>query len=183
MKLPFAFAGVLLLLASGCKKNDLDPDGLVPATQAGENTGDFLLNGRPYRPGRDSAYPGPAVSAGWYKIWGGRQITVTMGRQFDRDDTVLNIVLPRLTGPGAFTITDGVSPVVIAGNRPYVLYSAIHPSPARRFLTRPTAVGRVELTRYDTVARVVSGTFEATLREYQGPDSVVITKGRFDCKF
>ena len=181
MKLSFALAGALLL--ASCKKNDVDADNLVPATQSGKNTGDFLLNGQPYRPGRGSAYPGPAVGAYWSKIRGGRKITIIMGRQFDRDDTGLNIVLPRITGPGTFTITEGVSPVIIAGNQPYILYSVDHPSPARHFLTGPTAVGRVELTRYDTVAHVVSCTFEATLREYQGPDSAVLTKGRFDCKF
>lgn len=59
--------------------------------------------------------------------------------------------------------------MIIAGNRTCVLYSAIHPSPAWRFLTGPSAVGRVMVTRHDTVARVVAGTFEATLHEYQGP--------------
>jgi len=181
MKFLSAFAGALLLV--NCKKDDFDADGLVPATQSGKDTGDFLLNGQPYRPGRGSAYPGPAVGAYWSNIRGGRKMTVIMGRQFERDDTGLNIVLPRITGPGTFTITEGVSPVIIAGNKPYVLYSATHPSPARHFLTGPTAIGRVEVTRYDTVARVVSGTFEAKLREYQGQDSVVLTKGRFDCKF
>ena len=108
---------------------------------------------------------------------------MVMNRLFDRDDTGINLVLPRISGPGTFTIIDGVSPDVIAGDRPYVSYRITAPSPARQFLTGPTAVGRVEVTRYDTVAHVVSGTFEATLREYQGPDSVVLTKGRFDCKF
>ena len=88
-----------------------------------------------------------------------------------------------LTGPAVFLFTDGVSPVVIAGDRPYISYRITAPNPARQFLTGPAAVGRVEVTRYDTVARVVSGTFEAKLREYQGPDSMIITKGRFDCKF
>ncbi|OGX86012.1 hypothetical protein BEN47_13625 [Hymenobacter lapidarius] len=178
------FLGLAALLAtSACKKDDFDLDGLVPATQSGKDTGDFLLNGQPYRPGRGSAYPGPAVGAIWSNIRGGRKITVVMGRKFDRDDTGINIVLPRITGPAVFTITDGVSPVVITGNRSYIIYGITQPSPARQFLTGPAAVGRVEVTRYDTVARVVSGTFEAMLREFQGPDSVVITKGRFDCKF
>ena len=181
MKLPFAFACALLL--ASCKKNDLDPDNLVPATRVGKNTGDFPLNGQPYRPGRGSAYPGSTVGAFWSKIRGGRKITVVMNRLFDRDDTGINLVLPRITGPGTFTITDGVSPVVIAGDRPYISYRITAPSPPRQFLTGPTAVGRVEVTRYDTVAHVISGTFKATLREYQGLDSVVLTKGRFDCKF
>ena len=44
-------------------------------------------------------------------------------------------------------------------------------------------MGRVEVTRYDTVAGVISGTFDAKLREYQSPDSLALTKGRFDCNF
>ena len=181
--LPALAAVLLLLAASSCKKDDLDPDGLVPATQDGKNTGDFLLNGRPYRPGRSSANPGPAIGANWYKIRGGRKVVVILGREYTNDATVLNIVLSRITGPGPVVITDGVSPVVVTSDRSYILYEITHPGQARRFLTGPTAVGRVNVTRYDTIAHVISGTFEAKLREYQGPDSLALTKGRFDCSF
>lgn len=172
-----------LLAASSCKKENADPDGLVPATQEGKNTGDFLLNGRPYGPSNGSAYPGPSVGANWYKIRGGRQVVVILGRKYKDDDNSLNVVLSRITGPGTFAITDGVNPIIVTGDRSYMIYGIYKPTPYRYFLTGPTAIGRVEVTRYDTVARVISGTFEARLREYQGPDSVVISKGRFDCSF
>ncbi len=171
------------LLLAACKKDNPDPDGLVVATQEGKNTGDFLLNGSPYGPGRSSAYPGKAVSAFWSKIRGARQVTIVLGRIYDKDQTVLNIVLTPITRPSVFNIADGVSPVIVSGNKSYIAYEITHPGQARYFLTSPTALGRVEVTRYDTVAHVISGTFVAKLREYQGPDSLVITKGRFDCTF
>lgn len=40
----------------------------------------------------------------------------------------------------------------------------------RIFLTGPTAKGTLIVTRFDTVARVVSGTFELTVREDSGTD-------------
>lgn len=176
-------AALLVLGNSSCKKSDPDPDGLVTATKEGKNTGDFLLNGTQYGPGRGSAYPGPSVGANWYKIRGGRQVVVVLGRKYTNDATVLNIVLSRITGPGPVAIVDGVSPVIIAGDHSYIIYEITHPGQPRRFLTGPTALGHVNVTRYDTIAHVISGTFEALLREYQGSDSLNITKGRFDCTF
>gem|GEM_PF-4158760 len=59
----------------------------------------------------------------------------------------------------------------------------IPPAIRRYYLTGPGAPGTIIVTRFDTVAHVISGTFEAKLREYNGPDSLTITKGRFDCTF
>ena len=72
-----------------------------------------------------------------------------------------------------------------SGERSYIIYEVpgVYPAIHKDYLTGPTSPGEVTITRFDTVARVVSGTFEARLREYNGPDSVRITKGRFDCSF
>lgn len=177
-----ALAAVLLLVA--CKKETADPDGLVPATQEGKNTGDFLLNGVPWGPKASITSTGNPVGARWDKIRGGREVTLIFVRYGQNDEVIANVRLPYITQPGIFTLADVVNPFIVAGSgKAYMSYAIFHPSPARRYLTGPTYLGRVEVTRYDTVARVVSGTFEAKLREYQGPDSVSITKGRFDCKF
>ena len=179
-KLPALALAALLLPA--CEKDTVGPDGLVKATQEGKNTGDFLLNGTAYGPGRSDARPGVPVSA-YRSSVNKKKITLFFNRLYNQDETGLNIVLSDITHTGLVTISDGVSPAVISGNKSYILYSISQPSPARYFLTGPTALGRVEITRYDTVARIISGTFEAHLREYNGPDTLHITKGRFDCTF
>ena len=63
------------------------------------------------------------------------------------------------------------------------MYTIIEPSPRRSYYTGNAARGQVIITRFDTVARVVAGSFEAKLREEGGPDSLNITQGRFDLTF
>lgn len=53
----------------------------------------------------------------------------------------------------------------------------------RVFLTGPTATGSLTVTRFDTVARVVSGTFDLTVQEETSPETHQLTQGRFDYTF
>ncbi|HEX8350348.1 MAG TPA: hypothetical protein VF598_10330 [Hymenobacter sp.] len=48
------------------------------------------------------------------------------------------------------------------------------------FYTGPDAVGGVTITRFDTVAHVVSGTFDLTVQEENGTETHQLTDGRFD---
>lgn len=187
MKFLSAVAGLLLLVS--CKKVDVDADGLVPATQAGKNTGDFLFNGAPFGPLPRVSSPGTKpVGAFWGRSGRRRRLQLSFFRE-ERDARgtvrLLNLFIANPQQPGTYSLVEPVSPFVVSGAQSYASYSipGIFPQPYAYYLTGPTAVGRVELTRYDTVARVVSGTFEAKLREYNGPDSAAITKGRFDCTF
>ena len=87
--------------------------------------------------------------------------------------------------PGTYRLTDLISPFVLPGPQSGAKYTLPYTTPSYRpyYLTGPTSPGQVIITHFDTVAHIVSGTFEAKLREYQGLDSLVITKGRFDCTF
>jgi hypothetical protein len=179
-----------VLLLSGCKKENLDPDGLVPATQSGKNTGGFLLNGQPFNPQPRVSAPGDkAVGASWGRSSSGsRNVQLSFFRQ-ERDDNrtehLFDVFIANIRSTGTYGLLDSVNPFVVPGARTFGIYTApgIPPAIRRYYLTGPTAIGRVDVTRYDTVAHVISGTFEAKLREYQGPDSLGITKGRFDCTF
>ncbi|MBC8085548.1 MAG: hypothetical protein H7Z21_20305 [Hymenobacter sp.] len=50
-------------------------------------------------------------------------------------------------------------------------------------LTGPTATGTLIVTRFDTVARVVAGTFELTVQEEISPETHQLTAGRSDDAF
>lgn len=182
---------LLLLALLACKKDNIDPDGLVRATQQGKNTGDFLLSGKPFNPLAAVATPADKpVGASWYHSRkGSSSIQLSFFRQErdkDRTESSLNIYIAHITAAGTYPLVDPVNPFVIPGAQSSAQYETRGDDLARSkryFLTGPISPGQVLITRFDTVARVVSGTFEAQLREYNGPETLSVTKGRFDCFF
>jgi hypothetical protein len=177
-----------LLLLAACKKDTVDPDGLVPATQDGKNTGDFLLNGTPFSPRPRITSPGnKPVGASWghsSRQQGYVQLSL-MREDDDRRVRNLNLIIANIKRTGTYRLNDVVSPAVVPGPQSFAVYELPYNASAYKpyYFTGPTSPGEVIITRFDTVARVVSGTFEARLHEYNGSDSVRVTKGRFDCSF
>ena len=176
------------LTATSCKKDNTDPDGLVAATQEGKNTGDFLLNGQPFSPRSRVTAPGDTpVGATWgHSSRGVSNVQISFSREDDNRKTRLfNIYIGSIRQLGTYQLVELISPVVAPGIRSFAKYTLPYTTSSYKpqYITGPTSPGEVIITRFDTVARVVSGTFEGKLREYQGPDSVLITKGRFDCAF
>jgi hypothetical protein len=183
-RLPLLF---VLLVGAGCRKDAPDA-GLPPATQEGKNTAGFLLNGQPWLPQRSPLTTGPfPFGATWSRrpYQGGRGLQLHFSRhRSDADVTALNLLFPDVRRPGTFALNQAIDPASIAGPRPpFAVYSVYEPGPDRLFYTGATARGQVLITRFDTVARVVAGTFAATVREDGGTDSLRITQGRFDLSF
>ena len=176
------------LLAAGCKKDDTDPNGLPKATQDGKNTAGFLLNGQPWLPAKNPSSPGtPPVGANWSSsvYRGGKALQIFFIRYSSSQDvTALNFIFHDVRRAGTFNLDQDIDPVLISGPRPpYAVYSIYEPGPDRKFYTGASARGHIIITRFDTVARIVAGTFEAKLKEDGGADSLSITQGRFDIKF
>ena len=181
------FLAIVALLAAGCKKEDPEA-GLPLATQEGKNTGGFLLNGQPWLPAKNPDLPANSpVGATWVsKVYrGGKALQIFLSRHPNANEyNVLSFIFHDVRHVGTFDLNQDIDPVVISGPRPpYALYSIYEPGPKRAFYSATTARGQIIITRFDTVARVVSGTFEAKLKEDGGPDSLSITQGRFDAKF
>ena len=181
--LPLAVA----LLAAGCKKDDTDPNGLPPATQDGKNTAGFLLNGQPWLPAKNPSLPANPTVGALYGPLTQRvlRLSVSLYRYQDSNNSQgINLYISGIRQPGSFQFNQKIDPLIISGPQPhYGFYSVITPSPRRSFYTGSDARGQVIITRFDTVARIVAGTFEAKLKEDGGPDSLSITQGRFDIKF
>jgi hypothetical protein len=176
-----------LLLLAACKKDNVDPDGLVPATQDGKNTGDFLLNGTPFSPRPRITSPGNKPVGAYWGHSSRRQGELDISFFREDDDRRVrgcNILIYGIKKPGTYLMNGLASPNLV-GSRSFIIYEVpgVYPAIYRDYLTGPTSPGEVIITRFDTIARVVSGTFEARLREYNGSDSVRVTKGRFDCSF
>lgn len=185
---PYLCLCLAAALLAACKKEEADPNGLPPATQEGKNTGGFLLNGQPWLPAKNPSLPGTSpVGANWISRInrGGKALQIILERHPSSNDyTALNFIFSDVRHAGTFNLNQDIDPVVISGSRPpYALYSMYQPIPKRLFYTGSAARGQIIITRFDTVARVVAGTFEAKLKEDRGPDSLSITQGRFDLKF
>ena len=190
MKTPLLLAAALLFggaLAS-CTKENLDPDGLVPTTQEGKGTGDFLLNGVAFGPRPSAGCQACApVNAYWGRSAHGHNDDVQLSfYRYDNPnkDQSFTLFLSDVLRPGTFILDAAVSPYVAPGGLgQFGMYKLRIIPNHLPYLTGPQAQGQVIVTRFDTTAHIISGTFEAKLREYQGTDSISITKGRFDLKF
>ena len=171
------------LLAAGCKKDAPEAD-LPPATQEGKNTAGFLLDGQPWLPKASAIGNNPyTVSAAYGPIRRAHRLSMSMFRYQDVNNSQsLTLYLAGVRTPGTYQLNQNIDPLVISGPEPSHAYYRIT-SGARDFYTGSTARGQVVITRLDTVARVVAGTFEAKVREDSGPDSLSITQGRFDIKY
>ena len=185
---PFLSLAAAMLLTVACNKDNTDPDGLVSATQEGKNTGDFLVNGVPFGPrSRVSTPADKPVKAYWsHSNQGQATIEITFFREDDNKKVrSLDVMVASIKQPRTYLLIDLINPYTVIGAKSSGRYTLPFTSPTFQpiYLTGPTARGEVIITRYDTTAHVISGTFEAKLREYQGPDSLYITKGRFDCTF
>ena len=178
-------------------------DKLPAATQTGANTAGCVVDGLTWVPRQNGfVFGGPpltAIDVVWGKVPGGRHpLALVLVKNIDdvtqvHDQTSLHLYLPDITQPGTFVLDQSANPSVVNGP---AAYAGFHfgRSPTRELRTGPGAPGRLIVTRLDTSARIVSGTFEFTPAEVTsgftgngtpipGGKTVRVTQGRFDCKF
>ena len=176
--------GLALLSLGACKKDD--PNALPAATQDGNNTAGFLLDGQPWlpknSPSSSNSYPVNAYFGHMYKV---NYLSIATSRYQDNNNSQgFSLRFSNIRKPGTYLLDEDFNHTVITGPLPaYGAYTIYSPSPKTSFYTGPSAKGQVIITRFDTVARVVSGTFEAKLVEEGGTATHDITQGRFDVKF
>ena len=85
MKTCLSLALATMLLLAACKKETADPAGLVPDTQEGKNTGDFLLNGSAFSPRPPVSLPANIpVGATWgHSSRGQGDVQISFSREDD----------------------------------------------------------------------------------------------------
>lgn len=173
---------LLLTAASGCKKEKTELEKLPAATQTGQGGAGFLLDGKAWLPEASSLIgTGGAVSASWRRTAAGRSLRVGFSR--DSDETSAGFFIPHIRQAGTFQLDQSASITLGDRNPAYGIYVMFKPVPDRLFLTGPSATGTLVVTRFDTVARIVSGTFDLTVKEETGPETHQLTQGRFDLTF
>ena len=172
----------LLLTASACKKEQTELEKLPDATQTGTGGAGFLLDGVAWLPEASSLSPGTALSASWRRTVSGQSLSLVFSRYSDR--TTASFFLPHVRQAGTFQLNQTASLTLGRLNPAYGMFVMSKSLTVPRiFLTGPTATGTLIVTRFDTVARVVSGTFELTVQEETSPETHRLTDGRFDLTF
>jgi hypothetical protein len=169
----------LLLLSASCKKEkSKNPiDDLPPATQTGANTFGCLVNGKAFLP-KGSGFGGPVLEC--------RLDYINYGFRF-----FLNAIDTKNTPLRAVTIlTDSLelSEGTYVLNKPNINGSVsgefviIDNTNINAFETSPQFNGILNITKYDKVKFIISGTFSFDAVNKSG-EKVEIKEGRFDMKF
>lgn len=164
-----------VLLAMGCHKNNPSPlDRWPPATQTGQYTFGCLLNGQSWTPlGFDGSSNYSVVYDPTYKLG---TLNIAAYRYTDSNSNsnqTIGIFSDSMKSVGRYKLRAGGYHGAVVDIRAGCQY----------YSNRPPIYcqGTLVVTRLDTQAGIVSGTFEFTLAK-AGCDTMKVTNGRFDYK-
>lgn len=173
-------AALSLLTTTACEKDEVDA--LPKATQEGKNQMGCLVNGKAWKPYAAIQFSGTDPFAVYWRVGNGRvRLTMLFSRQSEQDPSDIYFYVPSISGAGTFDLDQAADPVRTSSNPAYAFYSVSNIYPNPTYLTGPTATGQLTITRFDTTARIVSGTFNFTGRVADG-GTVEVSKGRFDMR-
>ncbi|GAB3636546.1 hypothetical protein GCM10027422_21360 [Hymenobacter arcticus] len=162
-----------LALLLGCKKNDPDPASqLPPATQTGANQVGCLINGQPWAPVGGGTSKNffidydPTLGSGIFALSAYRYTGKATG------DEYLVIFANPFKSAGSYNLGD---PLITRASFDNLKVGCNYNSRDAGTYCR----GTLTITRLDTQARIISGTFNFTIAT-PGCDTLKVTQGRFD---
>ena len=167
----------VVVLSTACKKEVTE---LPPATQTGANTFGAKVNGEFWVP--QGFGPIPANDILEARLLPNRDLYVH-ARNFSAspNEREFEIFLKGVRTPGTYPLNTTVSYPNTSVNYGYFVKRNI--TPQNEWITSATNTGSVTITRIDTVALIVSGTFQFNaLNIYNAPEPLSVTEGRFDIK-
>ena len=163
-----------MILFAACEREAPQPtdplDLLPPATQTGENTLGFLLDGEPWTPNR--------LFQGQYRESDSAFLAACENVIFDENGQNsgqgFSIFIRKLTNTGNYILS------ILPNSRG----SYTRLDVGCRYITFDRNPGTLTISRFDTVARVIAGTFSfAAVSEDNCQDTLLVTHGRFDVSF
>lgn len=167
---------VSFLVLSSCKK---DVEELPPATQTGANTFGAKLDGSFWIPRDFGIAPTSPILEARYA---GDHSVFINARDFSSSptETEFEIYLRNITGTGLVQLNQ-LTERYPNQTASYALYSKYKFMPLNDWITGPQYTGSVNVTRYDTINRIISGTFEFTAGSTDNTaNPITVTEGRFD---
>lgn len=169
--LPFL---LVLFLFTACKKEITE---LPPATQTGANTFGAKVNGEFWIPQGFGPLPANDILEA---RMAGPDLTIN-ARNFSSSPTETEFLLQvkNINGTGTYLLNTSVGHP--SSGSSYAYYVKRRLTPQNEWITSATHTGAVTITRIDTVARIVSGTFQFNaLNMFNAPEPITVTEGRFD---
>jgi hypothetical protein len=167
---------IIAFLFTTCIKNGKGPSNILPeATQEGKNTMGMKVNGVVWTPYSGCfSVTGSAIGVQYHKPYvPSYYLSFGATKSFKGEFKTFNIT--SIYPSGISTLGEKYDSV----NVTYTDYDA--PGGWIDYGTFYHKRGKLIITKLDFVNEIISGTFDCTL--FSGKDSVVITEGRFDCKF
>jgi hypothetical protein len=176
--------GYCLLLASslfwsGCfgrkdvsitPEPETDIPGLPPKTQTGAETFGCMINGQPWTLGKTACFSCPRLVLDLSNLRLSPGILFNLRAQ---DEKFYVSVSAPISVNGLGEYTNGVGFFFSRRNDPSCSVASYEATYEQ---------GKIVITRFDTQARIVSGTFEGAIYK-PNCDTVKFTNGRFDVKF
>lgn len=158
-----------LLLFSQCKRatapQPLTPV-LPPVTQAGLNTLGFRVDGAVWLPKGSFNFPAYKAHYSGHTFW------ISSNRLLDGKLTGFGLFIKPVAGTGSYDLQErpGVGTSYSTDNND-------------SFNVLQAGAGSVQITRLDSVQRIVAGTFACTMVSPTSGKTVNITDGRFDLSY
>ncbi|NVO85421.1 hypothetical protein [Hymenobacter terrestris] len=184
----------LTLLAptlSGCELSSSVPREMMPpVTQTGANKAGALVNGATWLPLAGVLFGSPAYRVRVNRTpqsGRGFEFSLSLTRQapegsekyYPKPDSNIRFFLPSVLAPGSFALNESVTAPFPSEQGRHGVLTDYTTSPVFHYPTGSgPASGQLVITRFDTVARVVAGTFEFTGQ--RGAELIKVTQGRFD---
>ncbi|MEJ8802063.1 DUF6252 family protein [Pontibacter sp. H249] len=180
MKHFLCFIILLLLAATSCKKEKVNPVDLLPAaTQEGRNTFGCLVNGAAFTPKGSvfSGFGGPIQDCYYQFVRGGFHFHVSATDK-SKGDVIFGVDI----NTDSLEIKEGAVISLTKGNRGEASGSYIDGSVYKEYRTSYGATGELTITRLDEEKQIVSGTFWFDAVNKEGA-KVEVREGRFDMKY
>jgi len=163
-----------------CKKK---VDELPEPTQTGANSFGAKVDGKLWVPQGFGIAPTAPVLEASYATQGG--VLLINARNFSSSptETEIEIFLTNVSAPGTFQLNQATQKYPNqTGNYGYYIERRF--MPRNEWITTPQATGMVQITRFDTAAKIVSGTFNFSAANIDGSSQRLnVTEGRFDIRY
>ncbi len=169
------------IFCTACKKTGVDA--LPPETQSGANTFGCLIDGKAWIPTGSGAPGSRPIVAGYISALPPVYFNATnISSLTSRDNERIKFYVRNVNKIGTYPLNFDTQP------EPASLYpqnygefiSYNNTSGGNSYITTTTYTGSVEITRADSVNRIVSGRFSFTAFDSSTGKTIKVTDGRFD---
>lgn len=153
---------------------------MPPETQTGANTFGAKINGEFWAPQGFGPFPANDILEA--RLMPDKDLYIN-ARNFasSPNESEFQIFLKNVSTMGIYPLNTTVTFPSSAANHVYFVKRNI--TPKNEWLTSASHTGAVTITRIDTMALIVSGTFQfSALNINNSPEPITITEGRFDIK-